>query len=473
MKRSNVMTHKILLCVLLGTLGALAVIYLGFSFYFSNHFFFRTEINGLPVSCKSDSAVEQMLADEVTVYQLQLEGRNHLTDTISADQISLAYQSNGAIQDTLSAQNPFLWPASIFKKNTLDIVCGVTYDERALENRCKASVFLQEENIVAPKNATIKYLDHQGYYIINEDPGATIAVKPFLAQVKQSISTLEESLNLDRAGCYKEPAIKSSSKKLTRLYDKLQKFCSTEITYTFGSAQEVVNGDNIHKWIKINKKKATATIQEEKVQQFLTKIASKHDTVGSTRYFKASTGHKVSVSGGDYGWKMDQEAETGKLISLIKKGAIKTRTPAYARKGAKFGQKDWGKTYVEINLSKQHLWFYKNGSLVVDSDLVSGCVNNGNATPAGAYYILYKKTDYVLGVLSNASYRTFVHYWMPFNGGIGLHDAYWRRSFGGSIYINSGSHGCINLPSNVAATIYQSIDVGTPVICYHDSGSAE
>jgi lipoprotein-anchoring transpeptidase ErfK/SrfK len=56
---------------------------------------------------------------------------------------------------------------------------------------------------------------------------------------------------------------------------------------------------------------------------------------------------------------------------------------------------------------------------------------------------------------------------MPFNGGIGIHDATWRRKFGGDIYKRDGSHGCINCPLSLAKTIYENIDVGTPIICYY------
>ena len=60
---------------------------------------------------------------------------------------------------------------------------------------------------------------------------------------------------------------------------------------------------------------------------------------------------------------------------------------------------------------------------------------------------------------------------MPFNGGIGLHDANWRKTFGGTIYKTNGSHGCVNLPPAVAKTIYENISAGDPVLCYHLDGT--
>ena len=55
---------------------------------------------------------------------------------------------------------------------------------------------------------------------------------------------------------------------------------------------------------------------------------------------------------------------------------------------------------------------------------------------------------------------------MPFNGGIGLHDASWRSKFGGDIYVRGGSHGCINLPKNKAAELYNRIQKGCPVVVH-------
>lgn len=60
---------------------------------------------------------------------------------------------------------------------------------------------------------------------------------------------------------------------------------------------------------------------------------------------------------------------------------------------------------------------------------------------------------------------------MPFNGNIGLHDATWRSTFGGTIYKTSGSHGCVNLPPAVAKTIFENIAAGVPVLCYHLPGT--
>ena len=64
-------------------------------------------------------------------------------------------------------------------------------------------------------------------------------------------------------------------------------------------------------------------------------------------------------------------------------------------------------------------------------------------------------------------YRSYVNYWMPFYRGYGLHDATWRDAFGGDIYLDDGSHGCVNLPLEAAATMFKNSRSGhTRVILY-------
>ena len=123
---------------------------------------------------------------------------------------------------------------------------------------------------------------------------------------------------------------------------------------------------------------------------------------------------------------------------------------------------------MEINLTAQHLFYYQDGELILESDFVSGNSARGYDTPAGVYGITYKQRD---ATLTGETYETPVSYWMPFNGNIGMHDASWRAAFGGDIYKTNGSHGCINLPVSVAAELYGYVEKGTPVICYYLPGT--
>ena len=146
---------------------------------------------------------------------------------------------------------------------------------------------------------------------------------------------------------------------------------------------------------------------------------------------------------GFYGWRINQSEETRELLGILEAGESVSREPVYLQTAASHDGPDYGSTYAEVNLTAQHLIFYKDGQKVLESDFVSGNVSRGHTTPPGIFSITYKQRD---AVLKGEGYASPVKFWMPFNGGIGFHDASWRSSFGGSIYKNGGSHGCVNMP---------------------------
>ena len=99
---------------------------------------------------------------------------------------------------------------------------------------------------------------------------------------------------------------------------------------------------------------------------------------------------------------------------------------------------------------------------------MSGNVSKGHTTPPGIFALTYKQRD---AGLKGEGYASPVKFWMPFNGGIGFHDASWRSSFGGSIYKTGGSHGCVNMPYAAAKELFENVYAGMPVICYELPGT--
>ena len=121
-----------------------------------------------------------------------------------------------------------------------------------------------------------------------------------------------------------------------------------------------------------------------------------------------------------------------------------------------------GLNYIDISIEKQRVILFENGRKVMESACVTGLPTRERATHYGNFRIAYKQRNRILRGSQNL-YAAFVSYWMPFDGGIGLHDASWRGKFGGNIYQSNGSHGCINLPSAFAKQLYERITVGMPV----------
>lgn len=138
-------------------------------------------------------------------------------------------------------------------------------------------------------------------------------------------------------------------------------------------------------------------------------------------------------------------------------------------------------TFIEVDISEQKLTMYINGEKALESFVVTG-TNCISPTRTGYFYIYYKEENAILrGYDDNdiLEYESYVDYWMPFDEGIGLHDAEyhihddgtihgWRtkNEFGGQTYTYNGSHGCVNLDNETAEFIYENSEIGTRVLVH-------
>jgi hypothetical protein len=211
-------------------------------------------------------------------------------------------------------------------------------------------------------------------------------------------------------------------------------------------------------------KNGNLAVNEAKVYEFAESFAEKYSTCYTDREFENHHGDNILVYGGYYGWQLDAETEAPLLYESLASGESFTREFSCSKEGYTYGDKnDIGENYVEIDLTHQHVYVYEDGKQVFDTACVSGNESKGMGTPGGLYGLTYKQRN---ATLNGPGYSTPVSYWMPFNGGIGLHDATWKSKFGEDYYKTDGSHGCINLPLEAAATIYEYVETGSPVVCY-------
>ena len=442
-------------------------VYVGMSQKYKTRFFPNTQINGVDASGKTAAEVQELIAEGVNGYTLTIDERNNQTETIAGTDIKLHAEFDGSLEKMVAAQNPFAWLWHM-KQEEYTIGTMVAYDDAALESQIRNLSCLDPEKAVEPVNAKIsEYVSGQGYSIEPEQEGTAVEAEKLTQAVTEAIENLQDHLSLEEADVYKKPTVLKDDASLAEQLDKMNKYAKMSVTYQFGDSTETLNGDQIHGWLIANAD-GSVSVDSSKVSEYVSEMAKAHNTSNKAKTLKTSYGSTIQVSGGTYGWKINQAAETEALAAIIASGESTTREPEYSQKAASHGANDYGDTYVEINLTGQHLFFYKEGKLVVESDFVSGNLAKGWGTPAGSYPLAYKQKN---AVLKGENYRTPVNYWMPFNNGIGMHDAKWRSSFGGTIYKTGGSHGCINLPPSVAKTIFDNISAGTPVICYNLPGT--
>lgn len=211
---------------------------------------------------------------------------------------------------------------------------------------------------------------------------------------------------------------------------------------------------------------------KQHIVDYVAQLAADHDTVGTERQFQTTSGRTVSVSGSAYGWKIDQDGEVAQLTQEIQSGAQTTREPVYSMRANSYGVNDLGNTYIEVDLTEQYMWYYQDGNVIFESDIVSGLASDPKRkTPPGIFTLYYKKSPDVLRGTKKPdgtySYEQPVTYWMPFNGGIGFHDADWQPYFGGDRYLTGGSHGCINMPPDKAGELYNIIQYNVPIVCFY------
>ena len=466
----------------LGAVVALAAVSGGAFFYrqvqkYEECFLPGTVINEMDMSDKTVEQVKEEIMSGLDGYVLTIRERGGNEETISGEAIGLHAEFDGSLEALLEDQNPMDWwkrEWNTAQDNGVDSSGGIwietmlAYDEELFSRAVKELDCMDEASMIPPEDARISEYqpETKSYEIIPAVQGTTLVLENVEQAVSEAVLSLSSEVDLEEKQCYTKPAVDTEDEGLVSLAAQMNQYVGAVVTHTFGSSQEVLDGDTIHQWIVTDG--TTASIDESQAAAYVKALAKTYDTAYQTKTLKTSYGKTVKITKGNYGWRMNQAAETAAILEIIRNGEQQTREPEYSQKAASHDGNDYGDTYVEINLTAQHLFFYKNGKLLVESDFVSGNESRGWATPSGAYPLTYKERN---ATLKGEGYATPVSYWMPFNGGIGMHDASWRGSFGGTIYKTNGSHGCINLPPAVAKTIYENISAGMPVLCYHLEGT--
>ena len=449
--------------------GALVVIYLGAAVFFMSHFLVNTTVNGKDFSGKTAADVEDYLKEQVADYELTILEQNNVSDVISGTDISLTYKENSQVEDALDAQNQLLWIVSLFAKSSADVTIEVEYDEAALQERIENLQAVTAEQ-TDPVSAHPEY-DGNSFVVAEEQYGTKVDMETLTAKIEQYITEFNPTLDMMDEECYVMPAYTSDSPEVQAACDEMNSYLKASITYPMDESI-VVDKQLISGWITYDAE-MNVTFNEDAVREWMREFGSKYDTVGTSRTITAPTGKTAEVSGGTYGWIVDEAAETENLINSIKNGEVAEREPAYKQTAASHGAQDWGNTYIEVDIAAQHMWYIVDGSIAMESDVVTGLPADGRDTPTGVYSILYTERDSTLkGEVDPAtgkpSYETPVAFWMPFTWqGHGFHDATWQSSFGGSRYQTNGSHGCVNMPYDKAEQLFGMISAGTPVIVHN------
>lgn len=450
------------ICIV-GVAGILFAVYLGMSLFYDDHLYANTYINGVPYANDTPPEADQALRERWDGYSIVIYSKNGESAVISAEEIGLSCDYAQSADTIKVQQNALLWPGEMYGINDYFIDYTVHYDEDKLRAALAEIPFLQEENMVAPQNAYIGTYNQElgSFEVVSEKPGTWIDQDKVYEMVSAAIEKEDQILRLDEYGCYVLPEIMSDNEELLEELAYYNKYMQASITYQFGPEEEVVDFTVYENWIQ--EWGNTIRIDEAAAEEYLSTLADRYDTYNGRMNFTTVDGYVINLPKGGFGWKMDVAAETELLINDIKAGTIDVREPLYSCEGAS-RDNDIGDFYIEVDMTSQRVYIVDHGEIVLESDCVTGNMSNGCATPPGIFGLTYKTRN---ATLRGRDYVSYVKYWMPFNGNIGFHDASWRTLFGGDIYLTSGSHGCINLPTSFAAKLYDYLYKDCPVICYY------
>lgn len=432
----------------------------------------KISIGGLTV----EEAKAKMAGYYAGEYQLTLIRKGGTPEYIKGSEIGYQALVSEGLQEVLDGQNATGRKTGPAAESSYVLAVAGSFDEAALAAKIQSLACVSGEHVKKTANAAISgYQEGKAFQIIPEVYGNSVDKEKLTEAVKAALAAGARELDLNGAGCYEEVTVTKTDEGLKNLCEVMNRCREMTITYRFGGELEeerveTLTGEVIATWLTGLEGDGQIGVDREQAAAYMKTMAEKYDTSGTVRTFHTTDGQDLELTG-PYGWKLNQEAETDALIGMIRTGQSQEREPQYTQTAASRIWPDWGNTYVEINLTGQHVYMYQEGTLVWDAPCVTGNVSKDYTTPPGIYGLTYKETDRILRgkKLADGSYEyeSHVDFWMPFNGGIGLHDASWRSKFGGTIYQISGSHGCINLPPEKAKILYDLVYKGMPVICYN------
>jgi hypothetical protein len=462
-----VITASICLALLLAAYGVAV-------YYFTSHFGFSTSIDSTNCTFKTVAEVEQLISERVDEYQITIKGRENLSKVIKAGDIDLKYVPDGQVERILEAQNPFLWFMQAFKDpDAATTQVSVRFDTNKYNSILGRLGFLDEDEMRPPADAFVEF-QGSAYVVHPEDMGTLLDEDKTVNSISEALRGLAPNFDLEAKDCYVDPKVYSDNQELAQTVETYNTYVPFSVTYLFGEEKELLDGATTMDWV-VTAPDGTHSLNEDALKAWVRDFGIRHDTVGTTRSFTAATGEQAIVEGGAWGWEIDEDAEVEAIKQLYQSHRGEKREPHYVQRAVEMvppGTPDWGTTYVELDLTNQHMYYIVDGEIKFEADVVTGAPWGNRATPQGVYSILEMLSPAVLTgeIMSDGKpeYVTTVSFWMRMTwAGHGFHDATWQPWFGGDRYTYAGSHGCINMAYPDAQKLFNMLEEGTPVVSHY------
>ena len=444
------------------------LIYLGLAIYYQDSFMYGTWINGIYCTGKTVQEAARELTDSFEFDVLYVITPQDV-EVIETETLEIQYDFESALEEYREKQNPFVWFHHMLTGHqNEEVLPKISFNEDKLEqwiyttDSYNSNLELQEDSLSI-------VLGENGYEILEEKEKI---LNTSLAQeeISKVIRNAGTEINLEEEGCYFTREETIEMQQMRELFEKVEAVQNISLTYKLKAVEKKVMPSEIALWIAKDKdgnfkldKNGEICFDKNAVSDFVAQLARDYDTWQNFP-FTTHDGRELILTKGNYGTKIYQQKEITYLMNYLEEPVEMIREPAYIRNITYQDSNFIDSTYVEVDMTLQKMMFFSEGEKVFETDVVTGCTSQGMGTPEIVCYV-YSKTKNA--ILRGKNYRSFVNYWVPVYGGIGLHDATWRDEFGGEIYKKSGSHGCINTPLERMSELYEMLEVGMPVVIHY------
>ncbi len=457
-------------------LAAAAVVcyYLYRSNKYKQVFFDNTYINGVDCSNLTvEEANEKVIALE-SDYSIKLQFRGRVYETITGEQMGYGHDATADIQELLDAQVPVMWIKSRDTTYNHTVKAEDFYDQEKLKEALLALPEVQEKNMEKPTDAYVT-LEDDHFVIVPETKGNYIDVDEMVEDITAMVDKRETFYSVMRSDVYQEPKVYEDDKKLVEEAEKLEKYISAEITYQIPGGQEIVlDRSTLVEWLGVDDEGHYVKDPDAwnwNVENYVTYISQVLQAAPAQWEFDTTGRGTITLNFGTYPRTADMEEELKLLTQELENGEKVKRSPYMLIGDKSQANHGIGSTYIEADLSRQHVWVYDHGNLYMEFDVISGRPEKKYYTPDGVFNIFSKGRDRWLRgpQRPDGSYEweAWVDFWMPFYDGCGFHNAAWQPVFGGDWWLSRGSHGCINVSYEVAEKLYNWVDSSVPVIIYY------
>lgn len=429
---------------------------------------YGTWINGIYCTGKTIEEVEQELIENFE-YQSLYVITPHDVEVIETDSLDFQYDFKSALEEYRRKQNPFVWWGRMMSGHqNEEVLPKVSFSEDVLEQWIYAMDSYQSNLSMEPDSLEI-VMGEQGYEI-KENKEKILNITFAKEKISEAIINIQSEINLEEQNCYFTREETVEMEEVRKLFEKIERAQSISLTYQLKDRVKKVTPSEISRWINVDEygkfmldKKGEICFNKISVSNFIAEMAAEYDTWENFP-FTTHDGKEIILKKGNYGTKINQKSEVTFLMEYLKNPQEIVREPMYIKDVTYKDRSRIDTTYVEVDMTLQKMFFFSNGEKVFETDVVTGCTKKGWGTPEVVAFVNYKRRN---TYLKGKNYRSFVNYWVPVYRGIGLHDATWRKEFGGELYIKGGSHGCINTPLENMKVLFDMLEKGMPVVLHY------